>query len=71
MKEYREEGFPVTIVRPSHTYCERSVPLSVHGLKGSWQVVKRMILTTSPLWSWVRCGIWSAIAVTRKVHYIL
>lgn len=43
MKEYREEGFPVTIVRPSHTYCERSVPLSVHGVKGSWQVVKRMM----------------------------
>ena len=43
MKEYRENGFPVTIVRPSHTYCERGVPLSVHGLKGSWQVLKRMM----------------------------
>ena len=43
MKHYREEGFPVTIVRPSHTYCERSVPLGIHGLKGSWQVVKRMM----------------------------
>ena len=43
MKEYREERFPVTIIRPSHTYCERAVPLSVHGLKGSWQVVKRMM----------------------------
>ena len=42
MKEYRENGFPVTIVRPSHTYCERGVPVSVHGLKGSWQVLKRM-----------------------------
>ncbi len=42
MREYRERGFPVTIVRPSHTYCERGVPLSVHGLKGSWQVLKRM-----------------------------
>lgn len=42
MKAYREEGFPVTIVRPSHTYCERAVPVSVHGLKGSWQVLKRM-----------------------------
>lgn len=42
MKAYREEGFPVTIVRPSHTYCERSVPVSVHGLKGSWQVLRRM-----------------------------
>ncbi len=43
MREYRENGFPVTIVRPSHTYCERGVPVSVHGLKGSWQVLKRMI----------------------------
>lgn len=43
MKEYRENGFPATIIRPSHTYCERSVPVSVHGLKGSWQVLKRMI----------------------------
>lgn len=43
IKEYRENGFPVTIVRPSHTYCERAVPVSVHGPKGSWQILKRMI----------------------------
>ena len=43
MKKYREEGFPVTIVRPSHTYDERSVPLGVHGKKGSWQVIRRML----------------------------
>lgn len=43
MKLYRENGFPVTIVRPSHTYCERSVPVGVHGNGGSWQVIKRMI----------------------------
>lgn len=43
MKEWRENGFPITIVRPSHTYCERAVPVSVHGLKGSWQVLKRMM----------------------------
>ncbi len=43
MKEYRKNGFPVTIVRPSHTYCERAVPVSVHGPKGSWQVLKRMM----------------------------
>lgn len=42
MKHYREEGFPVTIVRPSHTYCENSIPLGVHGKNGSWQVVKRI-----------------------------
>ena len=43
MKMYRENGFPVTIVRPSHTYDERSVPLGVHGRNGSWQVVKRIM----------------------------
>jgi len=43
MRKYRDEGFPVTIVRPSHTYCERNVPTSVHGPKGSWQVMKRML----------------------------
>ena len=43
MKLYRENGFPITIVRPSHTYDERSVPLGVHGRNGSWQVIKRMM----------------------------
>ena len=43
MKLYREEGFPVTIIRPSHTYDERNVPMGVHGEKGSYQVVKRML----------------------------
>lgn len=43
MKKYREEGFPVTIVRPSHTYDERSIPLGVHGKNGSWQVIRRML----------------------------
>ena len=43
LKKYREEGFPITIVRPSHTYDNRSVPLGVHGKNGSWQVIKRMM----------------------------
>ena len=43
LKMYREEGFPVTIVRPSHTYDERNVPLGVHGKKGFYQVIKRML----------------------------
>ncbi len=40
---YRKEGFPITIIRPSHTYDNRSIPLGVHGNNGSWQIVKRMI----------------------------
>ncbi|MBP3966939.1 SDR family oxidoreductase [Paenibacillus lignilyticus] len=43
IKQYREQGFPITIVRPSHTYDERSIPLGVHGSKGSWQVARRML----------------------------
>ncbi|RED62937.1 SDR family oxidoreductase [Cohnella phaseoli] len=43
IKMYRDHGFPITIVRPSHTYDERSIPLGVHGSKGTWQVAKRML----------------------------
>lgn len=43
MAAYRDRQFPVTIVRPSHTYDERSVPLGVHGNNGSYQVIKRML----------------------------
>ncbi len=43
MAEYRNNGFPVTIVRPSHTYDNSSIPLGVHGNNGSWQVIKRML----------------------------
>ncbi|MBR3628942.1 MAG: SDR family oxidoreductase [Oscillospiraceae bacterium] len=43
LREFRENGFPVTIVRPSHTYDERSVPLGVHGSKGSFAVIRRIL----------------------------
>ena len=43
MRKYREEGFPVTIVRPSYTYDERYIPLAVQGRKGFWQVIQRML----------------------------
>lgn len=43
MRMYRETGFPITIIRPSHTYDERSIPVGAHGDKGSWQVAKRML----------------------------
>jgi nucleoside-diphosphate-sugar epimerase len=34
---YRDEGYPITIVRPSHTYDETSIPI-----EGRWTVVDRM-----------------------------
>lgn len=36
-RAYRERGFPVTIVRPSHTYDEQSIPIP-----GRWTAVDRM-----------------------------
>ena len=42
-RQYRETGFPVTVVRPSHTYDERHVPTGLHGKKGFWQVLRRML----------------------------
>ena len=42
MEKYRTEGFPVTIVRPSHTYDKKHIPLGVHGKNGFWQVIRRM-----------------------------
>jgi nucleoside-diphosphate-sugar epimerase len=43
MEKFRTEGFPVTIIRPSHTYDDRKVPLAVHGPNGTWSVLKRML----------------------------
>jgi nucleoside-diphosphate-sugar epimerase len=34
---YRDEGYPVTVVRPSHTYDRTSVPFD-----GGWTIVERM-----------------------------
>lgn len=43
-KAGRENGFPFTVVRPSHTYSERSMPVAIHGPQGSFQVLERMRL---------------------------
>ena len=42
MKAYREEGFPITIVRPSLTYGDTQIPLAVNSWQKSWTVVDRM-----------------------------
>ncbi|MBR7019052.1 MAG: SDR family oxidoreductase [Prevotella sp.] len=59
MKYYREQQFPVTIVRPSHTYCERSVPVGFHGTKGSWQVLKRMLDGKPVIVHGDGCSLWT------------
>lgn len=42
MEEYRKNNFPITIVRPSHTYGNNSVPLAIHGRNGSYSVINRI-----------------------------
>ncbi len=43
LHEYENSGFPVTIVRPSHTYSTTNIPVGIHGEKGAFGVVKRML----------------------------
>jgi nucleoside-diphosphate-sugar epimerase len=43
MQAYREEGFPVTVVRPSLTYGETLVPLVLNSWQQSYTAVDRMI----------------------------
>ncbi|SFR80353.1 NAD-dependent epimerase/dehydratase family protein [Anaeromicropila populeti] len=43
MERFRKDGFPVTIIRPSHTYDERKLPVALHGRDGGWQTIKRML----------------------------
>ncbi len=42
-KAYRENNFPITIVRPSHTYDGTKPCVAIHGNKGVWQIVKRIL----------------------------
>jgi nucleoside-diphosphate-sugar epimerase len=43
MQAYREEGFPVTIVRPSLTYGDTQIPLVLNSWERSYTAVDRML----------------------------
>lgn len=40
--EYRKNGFPITIVRPSHTYSVTSIPAVFNSKTSRWSIVERM-----------------------------
>ncbi len=42
MAEYRKNDFPITIIRPSHTYAKTSVPAALNSHKAPWSLVDRM-----------------------------
>ena len=42
MQAYHDDGFPVTIIRPSHTYGPTQIPFGVSSWLHPWTVVDRM-----------------------------
>ncbi len=42
IKEYRDTGFPITIVRPSFTYGITKIPAALNSWEHSWSLVDRM-----------------------------
>jgi nucleoside-diphosphate-sugar epimerase len=43
MELYRSASFPITIIRPGHTYDEEWLPLCITGERGGYSVIKRML----------------------------
>ena len=43
MEIYQSTGFPITIIRPGHTYDNKWLPLAISGWHGCYSVIKRMI----------------------------
>ncbi len=42
MQEYRKNGFPVTIVRPSYTYNKTTIPFLFNSRERRWTLIDRM-----------------------------
>lgn len=42
VRAYGEEGFPITIIRPSHTYGPTQIPFGVSSWQHPWTVIERM-----------------------------
>ncbi|WP_274648809.1 SDR family oxidoreductase [Paenibacillus humicola] len=43
IREYREKGFPMTIVRPSHTYGDTSIPFAITSWAHPWTIIDRIL----------------------------
>lgn len=41
--EYRKNGFPITIVRPSHTYGKTGIPSSLNSSSHPWSLIDRIL----------------------------
>ncbi len=43
LQEYRNNNFPMTIVRPSHTYSKTSIPFAINSGKHPWTLIDRIL----------------------------
>lgn len=66
---FMSQGFPVTIVRPSHTYCERTLPVQIHGGRGPWVIMKRMLEGKSVPVACDGATLWTATAAEDFAVY--
>lgn len=42
-ERYKTDGFPVTVVRPSHTYGDNKIIIPLSGAKSNWTYLQRML----------------------------
>src|ERR1700731_2462211 len=66
MQTYREENFPVTIVRPSLTYGETLIPLVLNSWQKSYTAVDRMLRGKKMLVPGDGTSLW---VVTHNTHF--
>lgn len=43
LEAFEQDNFPITIVRPSHTYNEKGLPVGIHGKNGSFAIIERIL----------------------------
>jgi nucleoside-diphosphate-sugar epimerase len=43
IREYRDNNFPITIVRPSHTYSKTSIPFAINSWQYPWTLIDRIL----------------------------
>ena len=68
MRSYREEGFPATIVRPTQTYSESRIPLSVKP-SSYWAVVSRILRDKEVIVHGEGEGIWAGTHAEDFARY--
>lgn len=60
LARYRKDGFPVTIVRPTNTYCAARPIVALHGAQGRWQPLARILAEKPSILPGDGTALWTA-----------